>query len=443
MNVLLEESGAQIGVGQYNEARYVYAPSMEEACTIHLGVDLFAKAGASIRAPLAGKVAALTKTADITPTVILEHEIAASGKKRLKFFTLYSRLDKASLKKLKFEQRIRKGQRFAAIGSSVENGGRTPHAHVQILLDDLDLGVDFPRMAPPSQRDVWLGLCPDPNLILNIPKRIFPKRAPSKDKTFAHRRRRLGGNLSVAYRSPVKVVRGWMQYLFDEQGRKYLDAYNNVAHVGHCHPRVVEALQRQSGVLNTNTRYLHDNINKYAERLTALLPETLEVCYFTNSASEANELALRLARAYTRQKDMIVLEAAYHGNTTSLIDISPYKHDGPGGEGAPEWTHTVPIPDVFRGEFKANDPQAGAKYALYVQRAIESLRARGRGLAGYIAESLPSVGGQIVFPTGYLADVYRYIRAAGGVCIADEVQTGLGRVGSHMWGFEMQDVTPD
>lgn len=177
--------------------------------------------------------------------------------------------------------------------------------------------------------------------------------------------------------------------------------------------------------------------------MTALLPDTLEVCYFTNSASEANELALRLARAYAKQKDMIVLEAAYHGNTTSLIDISPYKHDGPGGEGAPEWTHTVPIPDVFRGEFKADDPQAGAKYALYVQRAIESLRARGRGLAGYIAESLPSVGGQIVFPAGYLADVYRYVRAAGGVCIADEVQTGLGRVGSHMWGFEMQNVTPD
>lgn len=443
LNVLLEESGAQVGIGQYNEARYVYVPSMEEACTIHLGVDLFAKAGAPVRAPLAGKVAALTKTADSTPTVVLEHEIAASGKKRLKFFTLYSRLDKASFKKLKLGQRIRKGQRFAAIGSSVENGGRTPQVHVQILLDDLDLGVDFPRAAPPSQRDVWLGLCPDPNLILNIPERIFPKHAPSKDKTFANRRRRLGGNLSVAYRSPVKVVRGWMQYLFDEQGRKYLDAYNNVAHVGHCHPRMVETLQRQSGVLNTNTRYLHDNINKYAERLTALLPDTLEVCYFTNSASEANELALRLARAYAKQKDMIVLEAAYHGNTTSLIDISPYKHDGPGGEGAPEWTHTVPIPDVFRGEFKADDPQAGAKYALYVQRAIESLRARGRGLAGYIAESLPSVGGQIVFPAGYLADVYRYVRAAGGVCIADEVQTGLGRVGSHMWGFEMQNVTPD
>jgi 4-aminobutyrate aminotransferase-like enzyme len=135
-----------------------------------------------------------------------------------------------------------------------------------------------------------------------------------------------------------------------------------------------------------------------------------------------------------------VLEAAYHGNTTSLIDISPYKHDGPGGKGAPNWVHTVPIPDVFRGEHKTNDPQAGAKYAMHVQRVIES---NSNKLAGFIAESLPSVGGQIVFPAGYLADVYRYVRAAGGVCIADEVQTGFGRVGSRMWGFEMQNVTPD
>jgi 4-aminobutyrate aminotransferase-like enzyme len=308
------------------------------------------------------------------------------------------------------------------------------------MVDLLDLNTDFPGVALPSQRNVWLSLCPDPNPILNIPKKVLSQRAPTKEETLVERRERLGGNLSIAYRSPVKIVRGWMQYLYDEQGRKYIDAYNNVAHVGHCHPRVVEAARNQIGVLNTNTRYLHDNINRYAERLTALMPESLEVCYFVNSASEANELALRLARAYTNQKDMIVLEAAYHGNTTSLIDISPYKHDGPGGKGAPDWVHTVPIPDVFRGEYKAHDPQAGAKYATHVQRVIE---ANPNKLAGFIAESLPSVGGQIVFPAGYLADVYRYVRAAGGVCIADEVQTGFGRVGLHMWGFDMQNVTPD
>ena len=151
----------------------------------------------------------------------------------------------------------------------------------------------------------------------------------------------------------------------------------------------------------------------------------------------------KVNKLYTKQKDMIVLEAAYHGNTTSLIDISPYKHDGPGGLGAPDWVHTVPIPDVFRGEYKADDPQAGAKYAAYVKHTIESLHANGRGVCAYIAESLPSVAGQILFPDGYISDVYRHVRDAGGVCIADEVQTGFGRVGSHLWGFEMQNAVPD
>ena len=169
----------------------------------------------------------------------------------------------------------------------------------------------------------------------------------------------MGGNVSISYRSPLKIVRGWMQYLYDDEGHRYIDAYNNVAHVGHCHPRVVDAAREQMGVLNTNTRYLHDNIIRYAERLTSLLPDGLEVCYFVNSASEANELALRLARTYTSQKDMIILDAAYHGNTTSMIDISPYKHNGPGGRGAPDWVHAVPIPDVFRGAYRAGDPDAG------------------------------------------------------------------------------------
>jgi len=157
----------------------------------------------------------------------------------------------------------------------------------------------------------------------------------TKSETLATRRRLLGRNLSVAYKDPLKIVRGSMQYLYDEQGNQYLDAYNNVAHVGHCHPRVVRAGQEQMGVLNTNTRYLNDRINDYASRLTGTLPESLCVSFFVNSGSEANELALRLARAHTKARDLIVLDHAYHGNTTTLIDISPYKHKGPGGSGPP------------------------------------------------------------------------------------------------------------
>lgn len=140
---------------------------------------------------------------------------------------------------------------------------------------------------------------------------------------------------------------------------------------------------------------------------------------------------------------MIVLETAYHGHTTSLIDISPYKHGGPGGQGAPDWVHTAPLPDVYRGPYKADDVQAGSKYAQHVEALIAQVQAAGRGLAGFIAESLPSVGGQIVLPPGYLAAVYAAVRAAGGVCIADEVQTGYGRIGTHFYGFEPQGVVPD
>jgi 4-aminobutyrate aminotransferase-like enzyme len=234
-----------------------------------------------------------------------------------------------------------------------------------------------------------------------------------------------------------------MQWLFDDVGRRYLDAYNNVPHVGHAHPRVVEAVARQARLLNTNTRYLSDVTNEYAERLCATLPPPLGVCYLLNSASEANELALRLARAYTGSRESIVLEGAYHGNTTSLIDISPYKHAGPGGEGAPAWVHVAPLPDDFRGRYRRGDPLAGAKYASHVAEIVAALGADGRGLCAFIAETCPSVGGQIVLPAGYLREVYDVVRRAGGVAIADEVQTGLGRMGTHCWAFEWHGVVPD
>ena len=241
------------------------------------------------------------------------------------------------------------------------------------------------------------------------------------------RKRLLGRNLSIAYDKPLQIVRGSMQYLFDAEGRRYLDAYNNVAHVGHCHPKVVAAGKQQMELLNTNTRYLSDLILEYAEKLAATLPEPLNVCYFVNSGSEANELAIRLARAHTRARDMIVLDHAYHGNTTTLIDLSPYKHNGPGGEGAPSWVHSVALP---KSELDAT--------------AVASLVTKiGPHLCGFIAESLPSVAGQIVLPHGYLGRVYEAIRGAGGVCIADEVQTGYGRIGTHFYGFEKYGVVPD
>ena len=450
LHVKMKAAGVNVGVGRYDEARYLYIdPAFatgvgltDEFRTVHLGIDLFVEAGTPVHAPLEGKVVALadhSSPRDYGPVIVLEHKIDDDQH----FYTLYGHLNRKSIARIEVGQTIKKGEPFAKVGKVKVNGGWTPHLHFQIINDLLDQGSNFPGVALPSQRNIWLSLCPDPNLILGISASASPEPLLTKEEILARRRERMGGNVSISYRSPLKIVRGWMQYLYDDEGRRYIDAYNNVAHVGHCHPRVVEAAREQISVLNTNTRYLHDNIIRYAERLTSLLPEGLEICYFVNSASEANELALRLARAYTSQKDMIVLEAAYHGNTTSLIDISPYKHNGPGGRGAPDWVHTVPIPDVFRGAYRAGDPDAGAKYAAHVKKVIELLKEQGRGLSGFIAESLPSVGGQIVFPAGYLSDVYRYVREAGGLCIADEVQTGFGRVGSHMWGFEMQNVAPD
>ncbi len=446
----MRSAGVRFAVGRYDEPRLLYATPLfatgagltDERRVIHIGIDLFAESGSPIYAPLAGTVHifANNKAAlDYGPVIILKH-VTDDG---TTFFTLYGHLSEESLEGLSIGKPFAKGERLAAMGTPDVNGGWTPHLHFQIITDLLDFGRDFPGVVRASQRPVWRSFSPDPNLILGIPTDLFPAEAPPKEQTLSARRKRIGKNLSIAYRDPLKIVRGWMQYLFEDNGRRYIDAYNNVPHVGHCHPRVVSAASEQMALLNTNTRYLHDLINQFAEQLCATLPAPLRVCFFVNSGSEANELALRLARAYTRQHDLIVLESAYHGNTTTLIDISPYKHNGPGGEGPPDWVHAVPIPDVYRGAYKRDDPQAGTKYARYVADTIERLRDSGRKPAGYVAESLPSVGGQIVFPEGYLSAVYAVVRQAGGVCIADEVQTGYGRIGTHFWGFETQGVVPD
>jgi len=441
--------GAAVGIGRYDEARLLYTSPQfgksgsptDERRTVHLGMDFFVEPGVEVRAPLDGVVHATANNAapqDYGPVVILRHEVGGQ-----EFFTLFGNLSRKSLESIQTEQRIARGEIFARVGSAEENGGWVPHLHFQLVLDLLDLGTDFPGVAPSSQHAVWTSLSPDPNLLVGIPANRFPAKKPELGETLAARRALLGKSLSISYQRPLKIVRGWMQYLYDDTGRAYLDVYNNVPLVGHSHPRVVRAAQEQLALLNTNTRYLHDNVNRYAERLTRLLPEPLRVCFFVNSGSEANELALRLARAHTGREDIIVLEHAYHGHTNALIDISPYKFDGPGGRGKKPWVHVAPLADDYRGPYRRGDKQAGAKYAKHVAELLESASTTGRGAAAYIAETLPSVGGQIVFPPGYLAEVYHHVRRAGAVCIADEVQVGFGRLGTHFWGFETQGVIPD
>jgi 4-aminobutyrate aminotransferase-like enzyme/Ser/Thr protein kinase RdoA (MazF antagonist) len=444
----MEAADVAIGIGRYDEARMLYTSPLfgggaptEERRTIHLGLDLFVEAGAAICAPLDGVVHLLAEnkaTLDYGPLVILRH--ATDDGEEL--FTLYGHLTRETLRELKPGQAIAKGETFARVGKPDENGGWPPHLHFQIILDLLDRGAEFPGVARASERAVWTLLSPDPNLLLGIPAKHIPEREKSSRETLPRRKELLGGNLSLSYEKPLKIVRGWRQYLYDETGRAFLDVYNNVPLVGHSHPRVVQAAQEQLALLNTNTRYLHDNILRYAERLTALLPKPLQVCFFVNSGSEANELALRLARTYTRSEEVIVLEHAYHGHTGTLIDISPHKFDGPGGTGKKPWVHVAPLADDYRGLYRRGEQQVGAKYARHIGEICQDLRSRGRRPT-FIAETLPSVGGQIVFPQDYLAETYQHVRGAVGVCIADEVQVGFGRLGTHFWGFETQSVVPD
>jgi 4-aminobutyrate aminotransferase-like enzyme len=244
------------------------------------------------------------------------------------------------------------------------------------------------------------------------------------------RKLHLGPSLSLSYEQPLHITHGWRQRLFDSAGRAYLDCVNNVAHVGHGHPKVVEAAAAQMRALNTNTRYLHERLAEYAERLTATLPPKLSVVYLVCSGSEANELALRLARAYTGRDDVVVVDMAYHGNTNGMIDLSPYKFNGPGGRGKPAHVHVVPTPDVYRS------PGCGPGDVR------KRIREAGR-VAAFFCESALSCAGQVILPTGYLREAFAAVCEAGGVCVADEVQTGFGRAGSHFWMFETQDAVPD
>jgi len=259
----------------------------------------------------------------------------------------------------------------------------------------------------------------------------------------AERKKHIGRNLSISYKKPLKIIKGAFQYLYDDKGSTFIDCVNNVSHIGHCHPVLVKAMQKQIATLNTNTRYLNDAMMDYAKALTAKLPSRLSVCYFANSGSEANDLAIRMARHFTGKKDVIVLDHAYHGTSTLAIEMSPYKFDGKGGGGQQPYIHKAVSPDMYRGAWQYGDANAGEKYAESVLSILNSLNQNNQGAAAFICETLLGVGGQIPLPEGYLKKVYEHVRAFGGLCIADEVQVGFGRVGEAFWGFELQGVEPD
>jgi len=443
---LQREVPEEIIAGGYLEPRALYGTEAydrmgnngKESRTVHLGIDLWVPPGTPVHAIFDGEVLTAVNDAgdkEYGGLIILKHQ-----EDDIAFYTLHGHLAIESALKHKSGDRIIKGEPVGIIGLPPENGNWAPHLHFQVMLSLLNYVDDFPGVAYPDEMDLWRSICPDPNLLFRQPGLAFEP-MEELSETISYRREHLGFSLSLSYEEPLKMVRGDGAFLIDHLGRKFLDTVNNVAHVGHEHPRVVRAGQQQMALLNTNTRYLHENINAFSRELLSTLPEELSVVHLVNSGSEANELALRMAQTCTGQKDMIAVEVGYHGNTTGCISISSYKFDGKGDSGVPEYTHIVPLPDRFRGIHRGEE--SGPQYASYIDEQIKQIHALGREPAAFICESIISCGGQIELPDHFLEMAYASVRKAGGLCIADEVQVGCGRVGKQFWGFQLHGVIPD
>ncbi len=455
MQAQMDAAGAQVVVGRYDEDRSCYQGEQfhtdaPEPRSVHTGIDLFIAENTTVHAMLDGVVESVVDNDlayDYGPTVVLRHTTrGASEADDTPFWVLYGHLSRATLSHIHAGDTLAAGDVVGFIGDHTVNGGWAPHVHLQIMTDlmaDPEIGFDgnFEGAGEPSRMNIWRSLVPDVNLLIRLAPETFDDHSADQPSVLQARRTAdLGPSLSTSYRNHLSIVRGEGAWLFDHEGRGYLDCVNNVAHVGHAHPHVVAAIARQASVLNTNTRYLHRTILDYAERLAATFPSPLSVVYFTNSGSEANELALRIARTVTGRRDIVALDWGYHGNTNDLVEISAYKFNRAGGDGQPAHTHIAELPDPYRGPH-GND---GLMYAQSVAAAAAAARARnGAGPAAFIAESISGCGGQVVFPRGYLAAAYEHARAAGALCIADEVQVGFGRVGTAMWAFEEHGVIPD
>ena len=306
----------------------------------------------------------------------------------------------------------------------------------------LGLDANTPFRVKNSEKPLYTHRVWDPAFLFKQPPTEVA--TSRQDDLAARRRKAIQQAQEYYYQRPMSLVRGWKQYLIGDDGRVYLDAINNVTHIGHSHPKVWKTATRQLKRLNTNARFLYPNIVEYAERLLGYFPEPLRTVFFVCTGSEANDLALRLARAYTERKDMMVIDGEYHGNTTAVDEISTCLLDNPtAAKSSRPFTHPLIQPNTFRGRFRVGEADIALKYAQDAREKLAHIQSSGHGLAGFISESLLGSGGGVEMPTGYLQEVYKIVHEAGGVCIADEVQIGFGRMGTHFWGFEKEGVLPD
>ncbi|MCK5943973.1 MAG: aminotransferase class III-fold pyridoxal phosphate-dependent enzyme, partial [Planctomycetes bacterium] len=386
----MRDGGSELALGRYAEPRPIYTDDAfgdpqpnGNRRTVHLGIDVFAPAGTEVATPLDAVVHDVDVCEghlDYGGLIVLRHVLPDGTS----FGTLYGHLDPDSLAELTPGQRLDAGDPFARLGDDRVNGGWPPHLHLQLLAADPRELPAVPRgVADPDDLAAHLLVHPDPSDLLGLPD----ERAVWRDRHAAladERERRFARNLATSYASPLTLVRGWRHLVFDQHGRRHLDAYNNVPHVGHAHPRVVRAVHEQTAKLATNTRYLHAGLQRYGDRLRQLLPDQLEVFFFTPSGSEANELALRLARQHTGHADVCVMDHGYHGHTNAAMAMSPYKFRQQGAPPKPDWVHVTAQPDVYRGPHRGDD--AGARYAAEVAADIAALRARDRTLAAYLCE---------------------------------------------------------
>ncbi len=436
----------KIITGGYLEPRSIYSSNSyekignygDESRTIHLGLDFWLPPGTKVNSMFDGEIVVAVNDKghkEYGGLLILKHNI-----QDLEFYTLYGHNTVESVLKNKVGSKVKKGDVIAEIGNYPENGNWAPHLHFQIILSMLNYKIDYPGVCYFNQMEIWKDLCPDPNLLFKSID-LDNDKHESDEELIKYRHKNLGKSLKLHYDKPIHIVRGEGVYLIDYYGRKYLDTVNNVAHVGHENESVVNEGQNQMSILNTNSRYLHKNINDFTKELLKTLPKELSIVHFVNSGSEANELAVRMMKSHTGENDIIVSEHGYHGNTNICVDISSYKFDGKGGNGAPEHTHVIPMPSKFNGKYQGEN--SVDDYVGEIEKCIEKKKKKKRKLGGFIIEPIISCGGQVELPKGFLKKSYEIIRKNGGICISDEVQVGCGRLGKSFWGFQLHDVVPD
>ncbi|WP_085631920.1 aminotransferase [Pseudomonas sp. R16(2017)] len=411
---LLDEAAAVHGLaasryGQYRLSR-TRPDSADEPDTFPLHVELRVPEGSALEAPFAGVL-----------------HLTADGSLRLDGVQSSVRLWGVTTS-LHSGAALVKGQVLGTAGGALT---------VQLLRD---AQLEAPLFCTPSRAPAWQALCPSPASLLGLACDAEPELdgktlLQRRDASFARTQKHY-------YVDPPRIERGWRNHLIDMQGRSYLDMLNNVAVLGHGHPRMAEAARRQWSLLNTNSRFNYAAVAEFSERLLKLAPEGMDRVFLVNSGSEANDLAIRLAWAYSGGRDLISVLEAYHGWTVGADSVSTSVADNPRAlESRPDWVHPVTAPNTYRGEFRG--PDSAPDYVRSVEHQLARLDEQKRQLAGFICEPVYGNAGGISLPPGYLKTVYGLVRARGGVCIADEVQVGYGRMGHFFWGFEEQGVVPD